>query len=527
MLALAFLVLAVSVGSWFYSWRKNRFSIFKNSNIPGPEPNLLFGNSLEIMQKGDVVAFSDWTKEYGDVVGFFSGACPCILVKDVDLIRSIQMKDAGNISERTMESVFSILHIITKMHLQSGSGDNVKRIRRLIPTMFKSTNLKKIFNWMVMSADALVKDLNPGRHPAGSVEVCKHFGKFAAQVSSGFVLENARNGKGHPAKPTAEQLYTCSLEVVNTLSTRWFTGLTEGLPEFSVVWKMLHSLVLCLGLHPLARLRKIYRRLMTENDFPADPEKSDLVTLMLHAAAEAKAQPGSQPANDAPNQKFRYDTEMESNALIILIAGSVPICKALSSCAFFLAKYQDIQKKARAEVEATLARDGKLTFDNISAMRYLKQVLLESLRYTSSAFGFNTRITGQEHSYKGLTIPKGVTVVVPSFDLHNDPDLFSKPELFDPERFDGKGKSAEDTAALQVFNNGLGTCVGMKLAQVEIVLALARLLAEYRLVLDETRHTGGRQESHMIARNFKNPEIWIKFENIVKPSATSNGTVFD
>ncbi|KAM7287910.1 cytochrome P450 3A4-like isoform X2 [Ixodes scapularis] len=490
MLALAFLVLAVSVGTWFYSWRKNRFSIFKNSNIPGPEPNLLFGNSLEIMQKGDVVAFSDWTKEYGDVVGFFSGACPCILVKDVDLIRSIQTKDAGNISERTMESVFSILHIITKMHLQSGSGDNVKRIRRLIPTMFKSTNLKKIFNWMVMSADALVKDLNPGRNPVGSVEVCKHFGKFAAQHQ---VVHGTRRG---------------SPRVLCRLENASFARLVARID-------------------PLARLRKIYRRLMTENDFPADPEKSDLVQLMLHAAAEAKAQPGSQPAIEAPNQKFRYDAEMESNALIILIAGSVPICKALSSCAFFLAKYQDIQKKARAEVEAALARDGKLTFDNISAMRYLKQVLLESLRYTSSAFGFNTRITGQEHSYKGLTIPKGVTVVVPSFDLHNDPDLFSKPELFDPERFDGKGKSAEDTAALQVFNNGLGTCVGMKLAQVEIVLALASLLAEYRLVLDETRHTGGRQESHMIARNFKNPEIWIKFENIVKPSATSNGTVFN
>ncbi|CAN7993725.1 unnamed protein product [Ixodes pacificus] len=526
MFDLAFLVLAVGVGTWFYSWRKKRFSLFKESNIPGPEPNLLFGNSLEIMQKGDVVAFSDWAKKYGDIVGFFSGACPCILVKDVNLIRSIQTKEAGNISERTMESVFSILHIITKTHLQSGSSDNVKRIRRLIPTMLKSTNLKKIFNWMVRSADALVKDLNPDRNPVGSVEVCKHFGTFAAQVSSGFILENAKNGKGHAAKPTAEQLYTRSLEVVNTLSTRWFTGLAEGLPEFSAVWRMLHSLVLYLGLNPLARLRKIYRRLMTENDFPTDPENSDLVQLMLHAAAEAKDQQGSQPAIESPNRKIKYDTEMESNALIILIAGSVPICKALSSCAFFLAKYQDIQKKARAEVEAALTLDGKLTFDNISAMRYLKQILLESLRYTSSAFGFNTRITGQEHCYKGVTIPKGVTVVVPSFDLHNDPDLFSKPELFDPERFDGKGKSAEDTAALQVFNNGLGTCVGMKLAQVEIVLALASLLAEYQLVLDETRHTGGRQESHMIARNFKNPEIWIKFEKIAKPSATTNGTVF-
>ncbi|CAN7939745.1 unnamed protein product, partial [Ixodes hexagonus] len=162
--------------------------------------------------------------------------------------------------------------------------------------------------------------------------------------------------------------------------------------------------------------------------------------------------------------KFRYDAEMESNALIIFIAGSVPICKAMSSCAYFLAKYPDIQKNARSEVDAALARDGKLTYDNVSSMLCLKKVLLESLRYTSSAFGFNTRITGQEHSYKGLIIPKGVTVVVPRLvHLHNDPDLFSKPEIFDPERFDGKGKSAKDAAALQVFNNGLGTCVGMKL----------------------------------------------------------------
>lgn len=525
MLSLVFSALAVGVGMLLYSWRKKRLSIFKNCQIPGPEPNLLFGNSLEIMQKGDIVAFNDWTKKYGDVVGFFSGACPCLLVKDVDLIRSIQMKDAGNISERTMESVFSILHLITKMHLQSGSADNVKRIRKLIPTMLKSTNLKKIFNWMGKSADGLVRDLNPSHSPGDSIDICKYFGKFAAQVSSGFILQNARVGNGSAAKPTAEQLYTCSMEVVNTLSTRWFTGLTEGLPEFSLIWRLLHSLVMGLGMHPLARLRKTYRRLMVDNDFPDDAENSDLVQLMLHAAAEARAQQGTAPAIASPNQKFQYDAEMESNALIILIAGSVPICKAMSSCAYFLAKYKDIQEKARSEVEAALARDGVLTFDNVSSMRYLKQVLLESLRYTSSAFGFNTRVTGQEHSYKGLTIPKGVMVVVPSFELHNDPDLFSKPELFDPERFDGKGKSEKDTAALQVFNNGLGTCVGMKLAQVEIVLAMASILAEYRLVLDETRHKGGRQESYMIARNFKNPEIWIKFEKREKRRATPNGTV--
>lgn len=32
-------------------WRQKTFSVFKNQNIPGPPPSLLFGNLLELRKK--------------------------------------------------------------------------------------------------------------------------------------------------------------------------------------------------------------------------------------------------------------------------------------------------------------------------------------------------------------------------------------------------------------------------------------------------------------------------------------------
>lgn len=82
----AVLLLAILLLVW-YNWRRRRFSTFQRLGIPGPKPSLILGNIYEIKKKGAARAFSDWIERYGDIVGFYNGAAPFLLVKDLELLK--------------------------------------------------------------------------------------------------------------------------------------------------------------------------------------------------------------------------------------------------------------------------------------------------------------------------------------------------------------------------------------------------------------------------------------------------------
>lgn len=73
--------------------RRKQMSILERLRIPGPRPNLIFGNLIEFGREGFSRTFLKWTKKYGPIVGFYIGGRPQLLVTDIELIRRILIKD--------------------------------------------------------------------------------------------------------------------------------------------------------------------------------------------------------------------------------------------------------------------------------------------------------------------------------------------------------------------------------------------------------------------------------------------------
>ena len=67
-------------------------------------------------------------------------------------------------------------------------------------------------------------------------------------------------------------------------------------------------------------------------------------------------------------------------------------------------------------------------------MEYLDMVVNETLRMFPIA-GRLERVCKKDVEIHGVTIPKGTTVLVPLFVLHNNPELWPEPEEFRPERY--------------------------------------------------------------------------------------------
>lgn len=68
----------------------------------------------------------------------------------------------------------------------------------------------------------------------------------------------------------------------------------------------------------------------------------------------------------------------------------------------------------------------------------------------------------QDYNIPGesLHIEKGQKIIIPTFSLHYDPKYFSKPHIFDPERFNAEEKSKRLNGIYLPFGDGPRHCIG-------------------------------------------------------------------
>ena len=84
----------------------------------------------------------------------------------------------------------------------------------------------------------------------------------------------------------------------------------------------------------------------------------------------------------------------------------------------------------------------------------------------------------------GLKIKKGMSIVVPTYVLHMDPDIYGdNVEQFEPERFlNDASKEQIDNHLFHSFGGGPRICIGMRFAMEEMKITLAKLLCNYEII---------------------------------------------
>ena len=82
---------------------------------------------------------------------------------------------------------------------------------------------------------------------------------------------------------------------------------------------------------------------------------------------------------------------------------------------------------------------------------------------------------------KGIKIPKDSPIIIPVYSVHRDLSNYPNPEKFDPEHFSAAAKQSRNPYTYMPFGHGPHNCIGMRFAQMEMKLVLARILKKYRL----------------------------------------------
>ena len=211
------------------------------------------------------------------------------------------------------------------------------------------------------------------------------------------------------------------------------------------------------------------------------PPRDDLLDKMLAGRDPVTGQ-------RLPDENIRYQM------VTFLAAGHETTSGLLSLALYHLLANPGALAAARDEVDRVLGADAPRGED-IAALRFLEQALMETLRLwpTAPAFALGARADTEIGGRYPIATTDTILVLLPA--LHRDPTVWPDPEAFQPERFAPEAIAARPPNAWKPFGNGQRGCIGRGFAMQEAVLVLAMILQRfdieaadpaYRLVVAET-----------------------------------------
>ncbi|KAJ3603112.1 hypothetical protein NHX12_030856 [Muraenolepis orangiensis] len=118
--------------------------------------------------------------------------------------------------------------------------------------------------------------------------------------------------------------------------------------------------------------------------------------------------------------------------------------------------------------------------EHIKSMPYLKACLKESMRSTPSV-PFTSRTLDKDTLLADYTIPKGTVVMINSHALGTNDEYFPEGKSFKPERW-LRENSTIDPFAYVPFGIGKRMCIGRRLAELQLHLAMCWLVRDYEIV---------------------------------------------
>ncbi|PVD33388.1 hypothetical protein C0Q70_04644 [Pomacea canaliculata] len=410
--------------------------------------------------------------EFGRLVGIFHAREPVLLISDPDMIKQICVKEFSNFTNRKNNGwpgrVLS--HAVSALE-----DDHWKHARSVLSPTFSSGKMRNIVPLIQHCLDHLLEAVKKQGENGKSIEVRKIVECFTMDTiamtqfgmdvdphnnpEAGFV-KNAKTAMSYVTSPI---LMLCALFPFMYYFFRLFniSPMNNGSQAFFYM-----------------AVSSAIKERTKENK-----KRTDLLQLMLDAHKENPVweddlDPDSKLEYNVFKGKGFTEEEILANSLVFMLAGYDTTSSLLTFACHSLAVHPACQSRLREEISSNLGQ-AKPTYDNVFGLKYLDCVVNETLRMYPPAARFS-RMATEAITIKGVTIPAGMSVHFPLYAIHHDPEFWTDPETFNPDRFDRETRTWPAYAFVP-FGAGPRNCVGMRLALLEAKMALVALIQHFNI----------------------------------------------
>ncbi|EDW10111.1 uncharacterized protein Dmoj_GI18704 [Drosophila mojavensis] len=454
----------------FYLWMRHRFSYLKRRGIAHEDPRPVFGNvfgwritqhTSQMLQKLYVKY-----KDSGPLFGIYFFMKPVYVVTDMDLLKQIFIKDFSNFDSRGL--FYNEQDDPLSAHLFAIDGPRWHNLRPRLTPIFSGAKMKLMFPSVLRIARELSRAVHErcAGHVA-ALEVTKLLACYTMDTIGSAIFGLECNSLRDAKAPFVQMGLNAMLKKrIDYLFCLFF-------PEL--------SLKLHIKRTP-ADVEAFYMRLVKDTISHREAhhiKRNDLVDIMVEM--KQKYERGDTAEGLTIN-------EIAAQMYVFIVAGFETTATALVLALYELARHEDIQCQLREEIEEVIANygeNGELTYEAMQKMKYLEQVMLETLRMYPVASEHLRRVN--EHfevpNYPKHYLPAGSQLIIPVYSIHHDATYYPEPEKFQPERFTQEAIQQRPTCAYLPFGQGPRICIGMRFGRMKLAVGLITLIRNFRFSL--------------------------------------------
>ncbi|XP_076584600.1 cytochrome P450 3A40-like [Chaetodon auriga] len=441
---------------YVYAWWP--YGIFKKMGIPGPKPIPFFGTMLAY-REGFIKFDTDCYKKYGKTWGIFDGRQPVLCIADPAMIKTILIKECYSFFTNRRNTYLNgpLYDAVSNVE-----NEEWKRIRSVLSPSFTSGKLKEMLAIMKQRSATMIANMKKKADKDEPLELKEFFGSYSMDVvaSAAFGVDiDSLNNPSDPFVTNIKKMLKFSLLNPLLVIAGVFPFLGPIFEKFEV------------SLFPVSVMKFFYdavQKIRSERETSKQKSRVDFLQLMMD----------SQKNSHSGQDKGLSDHEILSQSMFFIFAGYETTSSSLSFLAHNLATNPHVMKQLQEEIDSTFPNKAPVEYEALMQMEYLDSVINESLRMYPIAPRLE-RVAKSTVEINGIVIPKGMIVMVPTWPLHQDPNLWPEPEKFKPERFSKENKGTIDLNTYMPFGAGPRNCIGMRFALVSMKLVLVEILRRY------------------------------------------------
>ncbi|KAJ8359159.1 hypothetical protein SKAU_G00156840 [Synaphobranchus kaupii] len=430
------------------------------NSIPGPTSWPLVGSLIELLRKGGLTrqhdALVEYHKKYGKIFRLKLGSFESVHIGAPCLLEALYRKESIYPQRLEIKPWKAYRDLRNEAYgLLIEEGKDWQRMRSAFQQkLMKPTEVAKLDGKINQVLADFVKRIGSVSHNGQIKDLYFELNKWSFETIS-LVLYDKRFGLLHKdVDEEAINFITAVKTMMSTFGMMMVTPVelhrtlnTKTWKDHTAAWDRIFSTA------------KLYidRRLKRHVSKPTD----DFLCDIFHQS------------NLSKKELYAATTELQ-------IGGVETTANSMLWAIFNLSRSPCAQAKLLQEIQAVVPLNQSPSAEYIKRMPYLKACLKESMRLSPSV-PFTSRTLDKETVLGDYVLPKRTVLMINSHALGCNEEYFDEAKRFKPERW-LENKSSINPFAHVPFGIGKRMCIGRRLAELELQLALCWVIREYEIV---------------------------------------------